>query len=382
MVDYPGTFWKDYELLDSGRGEKLERFGPVVMIRPEPKALWDRTLSDAEWRRQAHFCFRLASSDNAKAGRNGRGRAQEAAKSGAIEDRGTWERIRKMDEQWFISYPGSQPGLKFRLRLGLTAFKHVGVFPEQAPNWEFIYRQVRRIAGVPGRAVGISEGAAGSPLRAAGVPGEAGSASGDGRRPVKVLNLFAYTGGASLAAKAAGADVTHLDSVRQVVTWARGNMEASGMDGIRWIVEDAMKFVQREARRGNLYDGIILDPPAYGHGPDGEKWKLDESLFGLLRSVSQILRPKDSFMVLNLYSNGYSAALGETLVREAFGLGAAGGGSAVDGSKSAGGSKAAAGGSAAAETESAVAGLTSGELALNDRFGKALPLSIYVRLER
>ena len=361
MVDYPGTFWKDYELLDSGRGEKLERFGPVVMIRPEPKALWDRTLSDAEWRRQAHFCFRLASSDNAKAGRNGRGRAQEAAKSGAIEDRGTWERIRKMDEQWFISYPGSQPGLKFRLRLGLTAFKHVGVFPEQAPNWEFIYRQVRRIAGVPG---------------------EAGSASGDGRRPVKVLNLFAYTGGASLAAKAAGADVTHLDSVRQVVTWARGNMEASGMDGIRWIVEDAMKFVQREARRGNLYDGIILDPPAYGHGPDGEKWKLDESLFGLLRSVSQILRPKDSFMVLNLYSNGYSAALGETLVREAFGLGAAGGGSAVDGSKSAGGSKAAAGGSAAAETESAAAGLTSGELALNDRFGKALPLSIYVRLER
>ncbi len=376
MVDYPGTFWKDYELLDSGRGEKLERFGPVVMIRPEPKALWDRTLSDAEWRRQAHFCFRLASSDNAKAGRNGRGRAQEAAKSGAIEDRGTWERIRKMDEQWFISYPGSQPGLKFRLRLGLTAFKHVGVFPEQAPNWEFIYRQVRRIAGVPGRTVGISEDAAGSPLRAAGVPGEAGSASGDGRRPVKVLNLFAYTGGASLAAKAAGADVTHLDSVRQVVTWARGNMEASGMDGIRWIVEDAMKFVQREARRGNLYDGIILDPPAYGHGPDGEKWKLDESLFGLLRSVSQILRPKDSFMVLNLYSNGYSAALGETLVREAFGLGAAGGSSAADGSK------AVAGGSAAGETESAVAGLTSGELALNDRFGKALPLSIYVRLER
>ena len=367
MVDYPGTFWKDYELLDSGRGEKLERFGPVVMIRPEPKALWDRTLSDAEWRRQAHFCFRLASSDNAKAGRNGRGRAQEAAKSGAIEDRGTWERIRKMDEQWFISYPGSQPGLKFRLRLGLTAFKHVGVFPEQAPNWEFIYRQVRRIAGVPG---------------------EAGSASGDGRRPVKVLNLFAYTGGASLAAKAAGADVTHLDSVRQVVTWARGNMEASGMDGIRWIVEDAMKFVQREARRGNLYDGIILDPPAYGHGPDGEKWKLDESLFGLLRAVSQILRPKDSFMVLNLYSNGYSAALGETLVREAFGLGAAGGsksvagGSAVDGSKAVDVSMSVAGGKAAAETGSAAAGLTSGELALNDRFGKALPLSIYVRLER
>ena len=299
MLEFPGKEWKDYELLDSGRGEKLERFGPVVMCRPEPKALWDKSMTDAEWRRLAHFAFRLS-------GKN--------AGSGAIEDRGTWERLKKADDQWYIRYSS---GPNFRLRLGLTAFKHVGVFPEQAPNWEFIYQQVKRLEGTP-----------------------------------KVLNLFAYTGGASLAAKAAGADVTHLDSVRQVVTWARGNMEASGLDGIRWIVEDAMKFVQREARRGNLYDGIILDPPAYGHGPDGEKWKLDESLFGLLQNVSKILKPKDSFMVLNLYSNGYSAALGETLVREAFGL------------------------------DSAGSRLTSGELALNDKFGKILPLSIYVRLER
>ena len=163
-----------------------------------------------------------------------------------------------------------------------------------------------------------------------------------------MLNLFAYTGGASLAAKAAGADMTHLDSVRQVVTWARGNMEHSGMDGIRWIVEDAMKFAQREARRGNRYDGIILDPPAYGHGPDGEKWKLDECLYGMLRTVGEILAPKDSFMVLNLYSNGYSALLGETVVRQAMPVGA----------------------------------IESGELALNDRFGKALPLSIVVRMTR
>ena len=167
----------------------------------------------------------------------------------------------------------------------------------------------------------------------------------------KVLNLFAYTGAASLAAKQAGADVTHLDSVRQVVTWARGNMEASGLDGIRWVVEDAMKFAQREARRGKLYDGIILDPPAYGHGPDGEKWKLDECLFDMLRSVGRILSPEHSFMVLNLYSNGYSAALGETLVREALDLGSG-------------------------------AEMTSGELALNDKFGKALPLSIFVRLTK
>lgn len=321
MIEIPGSFWKDYELLDSGRGEKLERFGHTVLIRPEPKALWEKTLPDAEWRKLAHFAFRLSSTDPQK-GRGAKG-------SGAIEDRGTWERLAKTEDQWYITYPGGQAGLQFKLRLGLTAFKHVGVFPEQAPNWEFIYRQVNRLKNI----IPQTSATPGSP---------------------RVLNLFAYTGGASLAAKAAGADVTHLDSVRQVVTWARGNMEASGMDGIRWIVEDAMKFVQREARRGNLYDGIILDPPAYGHGPDGEKWKLDESLFGLLQGVSRILKPANSFMVLNLYSNGYSAALGETLVREAFGLSATG----------------------------ADYHLSSGELALNDRFEKTLPLSIFVRLER
>ena len=205
------------------------------------------------------------------------------------------------------------------MRLGLTSFKHVGVFPEQAPNWDFIYRKCRSME---------------SP---------------------KVLNLFAYTGAASLAARAAGAEVTHLDSVRQVVTWARGNMERSGLDGVRWVVEDAMKFAARECRRGHLYDGIILDPPAYGHGPDGEKWKLDECLFEMLRTVATILAPH-GFVVLNLYSNGYSAALGETLVREAFGI--------------------------PGRPAAAVPRITSGELALNDSFGKVLPLSIVVRLEK
>ena len=213
--------------------------------------------------------------------------------------------------------------LHLSLRLGLTAFKHVGVFPEQAPNWEFIYKETSRIARIH---------------KANGLPAP------------KVLNLFAYTGAASLAAKCAGADVTHLDSVRQVVTWARENMERSGLDGIRWVVEDALKFAQRESRRGNRYDGIILDPPAYGHGPDGEKWKLDELLFGLLQNVAAILGERDSFMVLNLYSNGYSAALGETVVREAF--------------------------------RGNLKEMTSGELALNDSFGKALPLSIYVRVKK
>jgi 23S rRNA (cytosine1962-C5)-methyltransferase len=299
MVEFPSPSWRDYELIDSGAGEKLERFGAYVLARPEPKALWDKSLSEAEWRKLAHTTF----TPGAGFGKAGK------------EDSGTWNRLKKMDDQWYIQYK-NEAGLSLDLRLGLTSFKHVGVFPEQAPNWDFIYRQTRALAA-------------------------------KGRTP-KVLNLFAYTGGASLAAKAAGADVTHLDSVRQVVTWARGNMEHSGLDGIRWIVEDAMKFAQREARRGNRYDGIILDPPAYGHGPDGEKWKLDECLYGMLRSVGEILAPKDSFMVLNLYSNGYSALLGETVVRQAMPVGA----------------------------------IESGELALNDRFGKALPLSIVVRMTR
>ena len=304
-VEFPSSVWSDYALVDSGNGEKLERFGKYLLIRPEPKALWDKTLSEKEWLARAHVRFKPGAGF-ARAGK---------------EDSGTWEKLRRMDDQWWISYAG---GPKFRLRLGLTAFKHVGVFPEQAPNWEYIYRNTSELVR--------NAAAAGAP------------------KP-RVLNLFAYTGGASLAAKAAGADVTHLDSVRQVVTWAHENQDASSLDGIRWLVDDAMKFVKREVRRGNTWQGIILDPPAYGHGPDGEKWKLDELLNEMLKGVSSILAPENSFMVLNLYSNGYSALLGETLVRQAFSL-------------------------------PATASLESGELALADSFGKALPLSIFVRLRR
>ena len=327
-VEFPASNWKDYELLDSGNGEKLERFGKYVLRRPEPKALWTPSMSEADWKRQLHVTFKPGA---------GFGKAGK-------EDSGTWERSKKMEDQWSIVYNGeadpethAASDLHLSLRLGLTAFKHVGVFPEQAPNWEFIYKETSRIARIH---------------KANGLPAP------------KVLNLFAYTGAASLAAKAAGADVTHLDSVRQVVTWARENMERSGLDGVRWVVEDALKFAKREAKRGNRYQGIILDPPAYGHGPDGEKWKLDELLFDLLKNVSQILSPRDSFLVLNLYSNGYSAMLGETTVREAFGLKPETGFTAVPGH------------------DGAFLALESGELALRDSFGKVLPLSIFVRLKR
>ena len=308
QIGYPGEFWKDYELIDCGRGEKLERFGGYVLARPEPKAIWDKTLSDLEWNKLIHTRF-TPGAGFAKAGK---------------EDSGTWNRLKKMDDQWYIRYTGTRKGLDFSLRLGLTSFKHVGVFPEQADNWEYIFKNTSELVA---------------------------QAKEAGKPTPKVLNLFAYTGAASLAAKAAGAEVTHLDSVRQVITWARGNMERSRMDGIRWVLEDAMKFARREAKRGNTYQGIILDPPAYGHGPDGEKWKLDECLFDMMKCVSAILAPKDSFMVLNLYSNGFSAALGETVVREAFHL--------EDAAK-----------------------MESGELALRDRSGKVLPLSIFVRLRR
>lgn len=301
--------WKDYELIDSGDFQKLERFGRFVLIRPEPKALWKPSLSEREWINMAHTKF----TTGAGFGKSGK------------EDSGTWHTLKKMDEQWLISYDKSE--LSLRLRLGLTSFKHVGVFPEQAPNWDYIYSATQQLV-----------------------------AKSYGIKP-KVLNLFAYTGAASLAARAAGADVTHLDSVKQVITWARTNMELSSLDNIRWVIEDALSFVKRESKRGNLYQGIIMDPPAYGHGPSGERWKLDEHLFELLTGVAKILAPNNSFLVLNLYSNGYSAVLADTLVRSAF----------LNGKL---------------PDEFNGMELEYGELLLRDRFGKNLPLSVFVRLKR
>ena len=286
--------WADYELIDCGDFEKLERFGKYVLRRPEPKAVWAKSMSERQWTELADNTFTTGAGFN---------------KSGK-EDSGAWTG-KKLPEQWMLEY--KYKALKMRMNIALTSFKHVGIFPEQSPNWNYIYDSVKML----------------------------------GIQNPRVLNLFAYTGAASLAAKAAGADVTHLDSVRQVVGWARRNMEASEMHNIRWIIEDALKFVQREARRGSQYAGIILDPPAYGHGVGGEKWKLDENILEMMNLCKKILAPQNSFMVLNLYSNGFSAIVADTLVSSIF-----------KGYKE----------------------KTFGELTLCDRFNKQLPLSVFSRI--
>ena len=284
----------DYELIDSGDFEKLERFGRYVVRRPEPQAIWRRSLTEEEWRRLADASF---------------------LRDGRSEERGEWRLRSGMPSRWTVDY--AYEGMRLRMRLGLTSFKHVGLFPEQAANWNFIYDNCVR-------------------MRAE-------------ERTPKVLNLFAYTGGATLAARAAGADTPHVDSVKQVVTWARENMEQSGLEGVRWIVEDALKFVQREVRRGNRYNGIILDPPAYGRGANGEKWILEDNIGEMLECCARLLEPRGAFLVLNLYSMGLSATLASTAVRQAFGT--------------------------PFEEQ-------FGELCFDDRAGKRLPLGTYCRFVR
>ena len=256
--------WEDYELLDSGGYEKLERFGAYILSRPEPQACWNKSLTEAEWEHQAHAKFIRATDKE----RN--------------SEKGRWVFLKKMPEQWFVNYVYGK--MKLRFRLGLTSFKHVGLFPEQSDNWNFIYDTLSAI----------------------------------NEPQTKVLNLFAYTGGASLAAKAGGADVVHVDSVKQVVNWSRENMDASGLDNIRWVVEDVMKYVRREVKRGNQYHGIILDPPAYGRGPDGEKWVLEEDINELMQLCAQLLSPQQGFLVLNLYSMGFSALVAYNLTESFF----------------------------------------------------------------
>lgn len=248
--------WNDYELLDCGDFEKLERFGKYITIRPEPQAVWPKIYSEAEWEKQAHVKFVPRSSSS-----------------------GDWKKLKQMPDQWTISYSPNNETVSVTFRLGLTSFKHVGVFPEQAVNWDKIYSYFKK------------------------------------REKAKFLNLFAYTGGASIVARAAGADVTHVDSIKQVVTWANENMQKSNLDNIRWMVDDALKFVKKEMRRGNFYEGIILDPPAFGHGPNGEKWKLEDNIAEMMQSVLEILNPKEHLLILNAYSLGFSALVPENLLK-------------------------------------------------------------------
>lgn len=249
--------WNDYTLLDSGGSEKLEKFGDYITIRPEPQALWDKTLPEQEWLDRAHVKFVGISSNSGK-----------------------WDKLKKIPDNWSIAYEAGD--LRLTFNLALTGFKHVGIFPEQATNWNYIYQSVKKIKDP---------------------------------NP-KFLNLFAYTGGASLAAKAAGADVTHVDSIKQIISWARRNMESSRLQDIRWVVEDAVKFVKREIRRGNQYHGIILDPPAFGHGPNGESWKLEKQINALLKEVFQLLHKEQYFLILNTYSLGFSSLIIKNLVQQ------------------------------------------------------------------
>lgn len=258
--------WNDYELLDSGNFEKLERFGKVILIRPEPQAIWQPILSIEEWKLQAHAHFTREQKDNFRFG---------------DEVKGGWKKLKPIDDSWQVVY--DYGSLKLTLRLALTSFGHVGVFPEQGSNWNFIYDTVSAW-----------------------------------NKPSRVLNLFAYTGAASVVARAAGAEVIHVDASRPGVNWANQNMQLNNLKDIRWVYEDALKFVKREVKRGNKYNGVIMDPPPYGRGPEGEKWTLQEQLDELVYLASQLLEPTPSFFILSMYAVGLSSLVGLNVVKTHF----------------------------------------------------------------
>lgn len=237
--------WKDYEVIDTSCGEKLERWGDYILVRPDPQVIWRTPKKDRGWKRHnAHY--------------------HRSNKGG-----GEWE-VFDLPERWEIGYKN----LKFNLQP--FKFKHTGLFPEQAVNWDWFFEKIKRAD-----------------------------------RQVKVLNLFAYTGGATLAAAAAGADVVHVDASKGMVSWAKENAVLSGLSGahIRWLVDDCVKFVEREIRRGNHYDGIIMDPPSYGRGPKGEIWKIEDNLYSFVNLAASLLSDNPLFFLINSYTTGLQPAV-------------------------------------------------------------------------
>lgn len=259
--------WKEYQVLDASGGEKLERWGDYILVRPDPQVIWDTPHSHEGWKKK-------------------NGHYHRSSKGG-----GEWEFFRLPDE-WSISYllkeagdtedrnPDHSPGFPLTFRLKPFSFKHTGLFPEQAVNWEWFSALIRR-------------------------------ARMENHRPPRVLNLFAYTGGATLAAAAAGASVVHVDASKGMVNWAKENAAASGLGDapVRWLVDDCVKFVERELRRGNQYEGIIMDPPSYGRGPKGEVWKIEENIWPLLQFTARLLSRDALFFLVNSYTTGLQPAV-------------------------------------------------------------------------
>ena len=238
--------WTDYEVMDTGDGEKLERWGDIILRRPDPQTIWPKG-RESLWNR-AQACYH----------RSERGG-------------GEWEFMKKLPERWTVSHGD----LCFYVRP--TGFKHTGLFPEQAANWNWMGELIRK----------------------------------DGRKDLRILNLFGYTGGATLACAAAGAHVTHVDAAKGMVLWAKENRELNRLPetSFRWIVEDALRFVQREIRRGSRYDGILMDPPSYGRGPSGEVWKLENELYGLIETSARALSEEPLFFLVNSYTTGFQASV-------------------------------------------------------------------------
>ena len=237
--------WKDYEVIDCSDGEKLERWGDYILVRPDPQVIWNTPKTNKGWKKM-------------------NGHYHRSSKGG-----GEWEFF-NLPEQWSIHYNN----LTFNLKP--FSFKHTGLFPEQAANWDWFGNCIR-----------------------------------NANRPIKVLNLFAYTGGATLAAAAAGASVTHVDASKGMVAWAKENSRSSGLEDapIRWIVDDCVKFVEREIRRGNHYDGIIMDPPSYGRGPKGEIWKIESSIYPFVQLSAKLLSDNPLFFLINSYTTGLAPSV-------------------------------------------------------------------------